>query len=126
MKRYNYNAQPLEGDLYECPTEDGIGITFDCLVTADVSHGGKLTTYTHKTFLARGAGTYRDEHGQETPCIKQSRAEAQAFADAVNAVGVIDLDEWEETSGPDSTLEERLAVYAAQEQAERNAERFRH
>ena len=116
-KQYNYNASVLESDLYECPTEDGIGITFDCQVVADVSVGGTVKTYIHKTFLALGAGA--DDDG--VPHVLRSRDEALEFAAKVNAKGVIDLAHWDEfdaNAGP--SLEERFSTYAQQEDAERH------
>jgi len=121
MKARSYNAGILESDLYECNTEDGVGITFDCRVVADVNIDGKVKTYVHKTFFAAGAGTCREEgSGAEIPCVRRSRDAALEFAAKVNARGEIDLTHWEELDESGPSLEERLAASSAEENAERH------
>lgn len=113
MKTIRYVASVLEGQLYQINTEDGRGITFDCLVTVDVQG----TTYVHKTFYASGKGT----DSEVGDYVRQSRSEAQAFADKVNARGRIDLAYWELLVDHSDSLEERWAGYAAEEDSARLA-----
>ncbi len=108
---YSYFASPIEGQLYEVNTEDGIGITFDCGVVVLLAGGETLV---HKTFHTSGKG-YDDEVGT---FVRHSRQHALDFCAKVNARGWIDLAHWEPLPERDS-LEERWAGYAREDAVER-------
>lgn len=116
-KTYSYTASVVEGLLYEIDVEDGVAVTFDCLVEVLLPGNVRMI---HKTFYASGRG--KDERG--CTYLAYSRSEAQRFADRVNARGYIDLRYWEPAPEPTDTLEERLEGYAREEQIERNGGRL--
>jgi hypothetical protein len=114
MKLKVKEAYVIEGPLYEVRGPDEPLYTFSCTVGVETVAGQQLQ---HNTFLAPGHEDCRDEDYHGAVCLF-SRKTAQEFADKVKARGEIDTAYWSLIPTP-PTLEERWAMYALEEQRER-------
>jgi hypothetical protein len=102
----------IEGDLYAGFTGEGDPFeTFNAQVGVTTADGRKLV---HREFIA--LGTVQTDEGV---FVAPSRRRARAFADRVQAAGVIDEAHWETMEEPEP-LEVRLHREFLREDAERH------